>query len=387
MLLLDDDPTLREIITVCLAESGYTVVPVQNGGEGVREVLASDFALVLCDFHMPSLAGDMFYRAVERIRPELCKRFVFMTGHRDDAKTNDFIRKINGLVLWKPFPMKELMEAITLKDVRCEFPSVVEDAPPAPVPSRVQPATYDLRPIRIQNSHEADTDRKVAAILARAEQARRGAAPEVTLDAPGADEPESRAGGTALSFVVAGLVFLLVLAGGIWTRWSQAQERVAIATAKRLALEAEWNAISPQLDAASAIRSKIEGEEIRLAKISADRTNPRWTPVLRAMVPFVGSQIEVLEIHARGEPDSLGGCEVRVRGVAAGSQPRQVADRFRQTVETTLRENVKLRLAEARLDRLDDMTKGAAEEKRASFVLIATSGQAAPHVTARKEGR
>ena len=390
VLLLDDDSVLREIITDFLAESGYKVVPVQNGGEGVREVLAGDFALVLCDFNMPSLAGDMFYRAVERIRPELCRRFVFMTGHRDDAKTNDFIAKVDGLVLWKPFPMNALLEAITLKDVRCDFPSVLEEpapepAPaPAPVPARVQPAACDFPARSFQNPREVAMEQKVAAILARG---KRVPFAEVPADISEPDEVEPRAGGSARSFAVAGLLFLLVLAGGIWTRYSGARESAAAAAEKRLSLEAEWSALSLQVDAAVALRSKIESDEIRVARIAADRTKPKWTPVLRSMVPSVGAGIEIREIRAFGELDNPRGGELLVRGVASGLHPRQVADRFRQTVDESLRENAKGRPVSTHFEQLDDLPGASAAETRATFVLTATFGSMQPSVVSRKGGR
>src|ERR1700679_2491552 len=91
ILLVEDDPAFQEIMRDFLTESGFAVVAVQNGVEGVHEVLASDFEVVLCDMMMPTLPGDMFYRAVERMRPHLCERFVFMTGHRGNLKINNFV--------------------------------------------------------------------------------------------------------------------------------------------------------------------------------------------------------------------------------------------------------------------------------------------------------
>jgi len=71
VLLLDDDTALRDVITDFLTDSGYTVVAVSNGAEGIREMVARDFSVILCDLMMPTLPGDMFYRAAERIRPRL----------------------------------------------------------------------------------------------------------------------------------------------------------------------------------------------------------------------------------------------------------------------------------------------------------------------------
>jgi DNA-binding NarL/FixJ family response regulator len=69
---------------------------------------------------MPNLAGDMFYMAVERVKPHLCKRFLFMTGHQGERKIDDFIRSVRGLVLWKPFKTHVLMEAMQAAESRGE---------------------------------------------------------------------------------------------------------------------------------------------------------------------------------------------------------------------------------------------------------------------------
>lgn len=118
ILLLEDDPQFRDIMRDFLAESGYEVIAVQNGVEGVHEVLASDFEVILCDMMMPTLPGDMFYRAVERMRPHLCDRFIFMTGHRGNPKVSDFIRSVHGTMLAKPFQVEDLLELIAFVQVR-----------------------------------------------------------------------------------------------------------------------------------------------------------------------------------------------------------------------------------------------------------------------------
>ncbi len=118
ILLVEDDETFQEIIRDFLTDCGYQVVAVQNGVEGVHEVLAGDFEVILCDMMMPTLPGDMFFRAVERMRPHLCERFVFVTGHRGNAKVNDFIQSVRGTLLTKPFQVDDLLEMIAFIQVR-----------------------------------------------------------------------------------------------------------------------------------------------------------------------------------------------------------------------------------------------------------------------------
>jgi CheY-like chemotaxis protein len=118
VLLLEDDPAFKEIMADFLTENGYAVRAVQNGVEGVHEVLAGDFEVILCDMLMPTLPGDMFYRAVERMRPHLCDRFVFMTGYRGNTKVNQFIDAVNGTVLTKPFHVDDLLELFAFIQLR-----------------------------------------------------------------------------------------------------------------------------------------------------------------------------------------------------------------------------------------------------------------------------
>src|SRR2546430_44494 len=118
VLLLEDDLQFKEIMKEFLSTHNFDVVAVQNGVEGVHEVLANDFEVILCDMMMPTLPGDMFFRAVERMRPHLCERFIFMTGHRGNPKVADFIRNVNGTILSKPFHVDDLLEMIAFVQVR-----------------------------------------------------------------------------------------------------------------------------------------------------------------------------------------------------------------------------------------------------------------------------
>ncbi len=118
ILVLEDDPSFREIMQSYFVEQGLQVVTVENGVEGVHEILATDFDAILCDMQMPTLPGDMFYRAVESMRPHLCDRFVFMTGYHGNQKVNEFIGAVNGMVLIKPFHMADLQDMLAFVELR-----------------------------------------------------------------------------------------------------------------------------------------------------------------------------------------------------------------------------------------------------------------------------
>ena len=112
VLILDDDVDVTRLLKDFLAESGFDVTCVQTGVEGIKHVLATDFDAILCDMMMPQMPGDMFYLAVDRVKPHLCKRFLFMTGHRGNPKVEDFLKAHKGLVLYKPFELHVLLDTI-----------------------------------------------------------------------------------------------------------------------------------------------------------------------------------------------------------------------------------------------------------------------------------
>ena len=118
ILLLEDDTQLSEIIKEFLEMTGYEVVSVCNGVEGVREIFVGDFQAIVCDMMMPKLAGDMFYLAVERMRPAMCQRFVFITGQHGNPKVLGFINKVGGIMLTKPFPMNDLLDLVGFVQLR-----------------------------------------------------------------------------------------------------------------------------------------------------------------------------------------------------------------------------------------------------------------------------
>jgi CheY-like chemotaxis protein len=112
VLVLEDNAAFAEALKDMLEGQDYSVTVVPSGVEGVQKILHSDFDAIVCDMVMPNFPGDMFYLAVQRARPHLCKRFVFMTGHQDNPKVTKFIEEIRGVVLWKPFKMRLLFDAL-----------------------------------------------------------------------------------------------------------------------------------------------------------------------------------------------------------------------------------------------------------------------------------
>lgn len=113
ILLLDDDLELADTLKLLLESHNFIVKTVKNGVEGLHEIMSLDYDIIMCDMMMPAMAGDMFYLAVQRTKPYLCERFIFVTGHHSNPKVNSFLQTVDAFVLHKPVITEELIRTIS----------------------------------------------------------------------------------------------------------------------------------------------------------------------------------------------------------------------------------------------------------------------------------
>jgi DNA-binding response OmpR family regulator len=120
VLLVDDDVALANTLKLLLESHNFIVTTSCNGVDALREVMAFDFDVIICDMLMPKMAGDMFYLAVQKIKPQLAPRFLFVTGHADNPKVDAFLKSIDAEVVFKPVLTEELVRMISLVLRRAE---------------------------------------------------------------------------------------------------------------------------------------------------------------------------------------------------------------------------------------------------------------------------
>ena len=114
ILLLDDDTELADTLKELLESHNFVVTTANDGVAGLREVMAMDFDVIICDMLMPGMPGDMFYLAAKTVKPAMADRFLFITGHRGVEKIDDFLRSIDAQVIFKPVMTDELVRMISL---------------------------------------------------------------------------------------------------------------------------------------------------------------------------------------------------------------------------------------------------------------------------------
>ena len=114
ILLIEDDPLIRFLVTTVLGEEGYSVISAPDGAAALDLLDQPDApqpALVLLDVLMPVMDGHAFLQRYAR-RPAPRAPVVVFTAaqlrdHRDRYDTPDVVE-----VLRKPFDLDELTSVI-----------------------------------------------------------------------------------------------------------------------------------------------------------------------------------------------------------------------------------------------------------------------------------
>ena len=136
VLVVEDDPDFSTMLRDYLESYYYEVIEVSNGVEALRRIMERDVDAVICDLVMPTMPGDMFYYAVQRVKPQLCERFIFITSHGESPSIRDFLNQVSEMVLMKPFHLDDLLQTMLSLFRELEDRPNHLEIPPGPTPIR-----------------------------------------------------------------------------------------------------------------------------------------------------------------------------------------------------------------------------------------------------------
>ena len=112
ILLVEDNPALREMIRRRLAASGYTVLLAADGEAALTlaEAHPEPIDLLLTDVVMPKLGGAELAQRLGALRPGL--RVLFMSGYTDGAIVHHGVLEDGVVLLEKPFSGEKLLRTV-----------------------------------------------------------------------------------------------------------------------------------------------------------------------------------------------------------------------------------------------------------------------------------
>jgi PAS domain S-box-containing protein len=109
VLVIDDEPMLCSAVERILRPH-HDVVLTTLAAEALPRLEAGErFDLILCDLMMPRMNGMDFHAALQRLRPELTGRVIFLTGGAFTPQAKSFLERVPNRRVDKPFNARALL--------------------------------------------------------------------------------------------------------------------------------------------------------------------------------------------------------------------------------------------------------------------------------------
>ena len=108
ILIVEDEKSIRTLITISLAEKGYAILEASNGSDALElcEVHRGSIHLMITDQKMPLMTGSELIYRVATVRPTM--KIMCLSGQ--DRRPSQL--PMNVHVLQKPFTLKGLISMV-----------------------------------------------------------------------------------------------------------------------------------------------------------------------------------------------------------------------------------------------------------------------------------
>lgn len=123
ILLVEDDPTIRELAELVLSEAGYRVLSVSDGVQALNQAQQHEgpIALLLSDVVMPQMGGKQLCDAMRATHSDI--KVLFCSGYSDEMIARCGPQEPGVFFLQKPYTPTSLLRRVraTLDTVVCDL--------------------------------------------------------------------------------------------------------------------------------------------------------------------------------------------------------------------------------------------------------------------------
>lgn len=109
ILIIEDDPSIVDIVAFNLEKEGYRITSAPNGEEGLLAFAAEHFDLVLLDIMIPKLSG---LEVLESIRTRSDVPVLIMSAKTSEEDRLEGLSRMADDYICKPFSVKELLARV-----------------------------------------------------------------------------------------------------------------------------------------------------------------------------------------------------------------------------------------------------------------------------------
>ncbi len=108
ILVIDDEPVIRELLDDVLSRKGYAVDTAENGDVGVAKAQETSYDVVFTDIRMPGISGVEVYRRIKVFSPE--SQVIVMTGYGLEEMIQQALDMGAFADVKKPFDLETIYE-------------------------------------------------------------------------------------------------------------------------------------------------------------------------------------------------------------------------------------------------------------------------------------
>jgi CheY-like chemotaxis protein len=111
VLVIDDEPLLRRLLSHLLTRAGFQVTEAVGGADGIRQLREAPVDLVLTDLRMPDCSGWEVARAARQFSPSL--PVVLVTGSSEAERAAPELRAMVRAIIPKPVYAETLLPMVS----------------------------------------------------------------------------------------------------------------------------------------------------------------------------------------------------------------------------------------------------------------------------------
>lgn len=111
ILVVDDDESVRKVLTTILEDKGYYVETAKNGKEAIKKSDEKFFNLALIDIRLPDLEGTKLLTKIKDTTPRMIK--IIVTGYPSLQNAIEAVNKGADSYILKPFNVKDVLKIIS----------------------------------------------------------------------------------------------------------------------------------------------------------------------------------------------------------------------------------------------------------------------------------
>ncbi len=110
ILVVDDDESIRKVLTTILEEEGYAVDTAECGKEAIDKSHDKFYNLALVDIRLPDMMGTQLLTALKKTTPKMVKMII--TGYPSLQNAIEAVNKGADAYLLKPFNVEDTLGLI-----------------------------------------------------------------------------------------------------------------------------------------------------------------------------------------------------------------------------------------------------------------------------------